>query len=63
MKKVTKEEFTRFLNSYPNKLSQDQYPEYMHSWNDFSEGKKWPESMVAKRVCREDDFEEFYITE
>ena len=63
MKKVTKEEFTRFLNSYPNKLSQDQYPEYMHSWNDFSEGKKWPESVVATMITNRDDTEEYSILE
>lgn len=63
MKKVTKEEFIKFIKAYPNKLEQDQYPEYMHSWNDFSEGKKWPESMVATVTTHRDDTEEYSILE
>lgn len=48
MKDVTKEEFEEFIANYPNKLEKDYYMDWW-SWNDFSDGKIWPESMVAKR--------------
>ena len=43
---VTKEEFEKYIKSYPNKLVRDYYMDW-YSWNDFSDGKVWPESMVA----------------
>lgn len=45
-KKVSKEEFEKFLKEYPNKLESDWFMDWV-SWNDFSEGKVWPESMIA----------------
>lgn len=52
MKKVTEEEFLKFITEYPkSKLEFDCFgacdPPLM-SYNDFSDGKVWPESMVAK---------------
>jgi len=50
-KQVSREQYESFVASYPNKLSYDvtcicEPP--MGSYNDFSDGKVWPESMVAK---------------
>ena len=51
-RRVTKQELLDFLNAYPRSaLHYDccgisEPP--LRSWNDFSEGKVWPESMVAK---------------
>ena len=55
-KEVTKDELIAFVRAYPRPLSRDctgicDPP--MESWNDFSDGKVWPESMVAK-VSRAD---------
>lgn len=52
-KKVSKEEFDNFVKNYPNskKLNWDVFRACeppMGSFNDFSDGKVWPESMVAK---------------
>lgn len=53
-KKVTKDEYIRFVRNYPARLVFDltaicEPP--MGSYNDFSDGKEWPESMVAKHFC------------
>tara|TARA_R110000764_G_scaffold227600_1_gene317804 strand:- start:370 stop:597 length:228 start_codon:yes stop_codon:yes gene_type:complete len=50
-KKVTKEEFDKFVNEYPNKLDWNvtgicEPP--LCSYNDFTNGKVWPKSMIAK---------------
>jgi hypothetical protein len=50
-KDVSKEEFAAFVKAYPNALHTDitgicEPP--MQSYNDFSDGKTWPESMVAR---------------
>ena len=42
----TKEEFDKFLETYPNKLEQDFYMNAI-SFNDFTIAKKWPASVVA----------------
>ncbi|WGH28563.1 hypothetical protein 13VV501A_gene0067 [Vibrio phage 13VV501A] len=47
---VTKEEFDDFIKNYPNDLITDvshicEPP--VKTYNDFSGGKKWPESVVA----------------
>ena len=52
-KKVTREEYFAFIRDYPNKLVFDctgicEPP--MGSYNDFTDGKKWPESIVAKEM-------------
>lgn len=50
-KRVSKGEFHSFVNTYPKKLTYNiatiaEPP--IGSYNDFSEGKKWPASVVAK---------------
>lgn len=62
-KQVTEEEFWKFIKSYPNKLEQDQYPEYMHTFNDFLSGKVWPESVVCWTEQHGEEKREFYIYE
>ena len=50
-KKVEKAEFDAFIAGYPLKLEKDVTgicDPPMRSYNDFSDGKIWPESMVAK---------------
>jgi hypothetical protein len=48
---VTKERFFRFIDTYPQPLDRDVAmfcePACVN-YNDFSEGKTWPQSMVAK---------------
>lgn len=50
-KQVTKDEFQEFVAGYPVKLEYDvtgiSDPPY-GTWNDFTGGKVWPESIVAK---------------
>ena len=55
MKIVTKEEFVNFLKSYPHPLERDWYMEWF-SWNDFSNEKVWPESMVA--MCSDGSYDD-----
>lgn len=53
-KQVTREEFEAFVRDYGKPLTYDvcQIPEPpLLSYNDFSWGKVWPESMVAKIVA------------
>ena len=50
-RKVSIKEFQEFIDQYPNKLETDvcgicEPP--IQSYNDFSDGKVWPESIVAK---------------
>ena len=35
-----------FIENYPTPLEHDFFMDW-HSWNDFREGRIWPESMVA----------------
>ena len=57
---VTKDELAEFINSYPCELYTDYYMEVI-TWNDFRDGKVFPESMVACidlmdescRICRD----------
>ena len=55
-KQVSKEEFKQFIENYPNKLEWDVAgmcePPY-GSYNDFSDGKVWPESVVASVIMNE----------
>lgn len=55
-KKVDKETYLNFLADYPKELIVDitgicEPP--LKTWNDFSNGKVWPESIVAKVVLNE----------
>jgi hypothetical protein len=50
---VTRDEYLEFIRNYPNKLEFDcigMCEPPLGSYNDFSDGKVWPESMVAKEV-------------
>lgn len=50
-KEVSKEEFLEFVKKWPNKLDWDVFGACeppMGSYNDFIDGKAWPESMIAK---------------
>lgn len=50
-KQVTKEEFDKFIKNYPNKLVWDvagYFEPPLGSYNDFSNNKVWPGSMVAQ---------------
>jgi hypothetical protein len=49
-RKVTKEEFEQFINTYPNTLETDiagMFEPPLKTWNDFSKAPKWPDSVVA----------------
>lgn len=55
-KQVSREELKAFVSKYPRSLDVDvtgicEPP--MRSWNDFSNGKVWPESMVAREIMEE----------
>ena len=56
---VTKDELTEFVNTYPCELDTDYYMGVI-TWNDFRDGRVFPESMVAVdgmdddcRICRD----------
>lgn len=53
---VTKEEFDKFIKEYPNELITSMYmigePPSLE-YNDFSDGKVWPESVVASKMLHE----------
>lgn len=51
MIEVTKEKFDIFIKNHPNELTFDviRFAEpYIFQYNDFTEGKVWPESVVAQ---------------
>lgn len=58
--KVSKDELVDFLNSYPCKLDADCYMGVI-TWNDFRDGRVFPESIVAMidvmdedcRICKD----------
>jgi hypothetical protein len=55
-KPVTKEQFDAFIAAYPNKLNKDvakMFEPPMLNYNDFTTGKKWPESIVCWAVLNE----------
>jgi len=48
--KVTKEEFDKFIKNYPNRLEKDIsgiFEPPLLTYNDFSSGRIWPNSVVA----------------
>ena len=62
-KRVSKEEFINFINNYPRKLERDTYmvcEPPLITYNDFSTGKKWPESTVAKYWYYDENPEDHY---
>jgi hypothetical protein len=55
MKSVEKDEFDKFISSYPKPLVRDiarMCEPPMLSYNDFSDGAQWPESIVAKVIMQ-----------
>lgn len=58
--KVTEDELVEFISSYPCELDTDYYMEAI-TWNDFRDGRVFPESMVAMidimdeecRICKD----------
>jgi len=55
-KKVSKAEFDSFIVAFPRRLESDvtsicEPP--MRTYNDFSDGKVWPESIAAKEILNE----------
>ena len=62
-KNVTKEEFLRFLDSYPRDLVYDVFgacdPPAV-SYNDFELANRWPYSVVASTFCYDDDPDGYY---
>ena len=63
-KRVTKQELIDFLEGYPFPFLHDLYMDW-HSWNDYRDGRQWPESMIAKASIYDDEFEIYdgYIQE
>jgi hypothetical protein len=60
-KKVTKEEFEKFIEKYPGKLETDvarMFEPPLKTWNDFAKADKWPESAVA--FCHLYDGSDYY---
>lgn len=56
-KKVTKEEFRKFIEDYPRRLERDVYGVFdppLISYNDFEMADRWPYSVVAKTFAYED---------
>lgn len=56
-KQVTRQECIDFVKNYPVRLEQDvagMFEPPLRTFNDFSDGKVWPESIVAKVVLNED---------
>ena len=56
---VTKDELTEFVNTYPCELDTDYYMGVI-TWNDFRDGRVFPESIIAVdamdddcRICRD----------
>lgn len=43
---VTKDELMKFVKGYPCKLDEDYYMD-TYTWNDFRDGRVFPESIVA----------------
>ena len=55
-KEVTKPEFDEFIRSYPSDLEiniANYYDPPLKTYNDFSDGKSWPDSVVALVVLNE----------
>ena len=51
---VTKDELMKFVKSYPCKLDGDYYMD-TYTWNDFRDGRVFPESMVAMIDVRDEE--------
>lgn len=53
-KTVSKEEFNKFLKSYPRELEVDYFME-VYTYNDFELANAWPHSIVAKIITEYSD--------
>ena len=51
---VSRDEFVDFIKSYPYDLVSDYYMDVI-SWNDFRDGRVFPESIVAMIDVRDED--------
>lgn len=51
---VTEDELMKFVKSYPCKLDGDYYMD-TYTWNDFRDGRVFPESMVAMMDVRDEE--------
>ena len=61
-RKVTKEEFDKFIESYPKYLNTDVYAAFeppLVSYNDFTKGN-WPKSVVASTYLYSDKVGDHY---
>ena len=65
MKKVTKQEFIDFINSYPRKLEQDVFgacdPPSV-TYNDFELANRWPYSIIASTMLYSDKSDDYWYT-
>jgi hypothetical protein len=65
-KRVTKEEFKKFLDNYPRSLACDccgiSDPPAI-SYNDFELANRWPYSIVANTWAYDDDPNDYYYSE
>lgn len=52
---VTKDELMKFVKSYPCELIGDYYMD-IYSWNDFRDGRVFPDSMVAIIDVMDEDY-------
>ena len=59
-KQVSEQEFKDFIKSFPRKLEEDLYMDW-YTWNDFSDGKIWPESIVCKAEITHEGERKMYI--
>jgi hypothetical protein len=58
MKKVTEDEFNQFVRNYPKALERDissAFEPPLVTYNDFSDGRMWPDSVVASRIIDKDN--------
>ena len=63
MKKVTKQEFIDFINSYPRKLERDVFgacdPPSV-TYNDFELANRWPYSVIASTMLYSDKPDDYW---
>lgn len=62
-KKVTKEEFIKFIQNYPRKLKMDVWGACeppLITYNDFELADRWPYSVVAKTHAWSNDPDHYY---
>lgn len=63
LKKVSKEEFSKFIKTYPRRLTVDVYAACdppLVTYNDFELANRWPYSVVASTGKYSDDPNDYY---